>query len=77
MIDWQNTPTVFLPKLRCPSCGEPGPLLVRSERAPCGDQVRKHVCRTCSRPFRAIIERQGELEILNVAENWQSEIDTP
>lgn len=68
MTRWRDVPMLFLPRLRCPSCGSlRTPLLVRSADGGDGSVSRKYVCRDCGRRFLCVLD--PELPILGMSDS--------
>ncbi|NLX55707.1 MAG: hypothetical protein GXY58_11390 [Planctomycetaceae bacterium] len=65
MTRWQDVPMLFLPRLRCPSCGTfRTPLLTRSEDGGDNSVSRKYTCRECGTRFLVVFD--PELPILGM-----------
>lgn len=71
MTTWQNVPMIFLPRLRCPTCGTfRTPLNTRSEDGGDNSISRKYTCRECGCRFVAMFD--PELPILGIGDTWSS-----
>jgi len=65
MTTWQDTPTIIIPRARCPHCGDmTPPHIYRSYAGGDGSMTRRCICRSCSRKYAILIDPDVEPLIL-------------
>jgi DNA-directed RNA polymerase subunit RPC12/RpoP len=65
MTNWQDCPTIVIPRARCPRCGSiTPPIIFRSMSGGDDSVTRRCVCRDCSRKYVILIDPDTLPEVI-------------